>query len=515
MNGNDRSLRDPAHHLRRLPLSQLDAPHASDRLDAGAAAALMLNPMLHPFSGGEPVSSTALEGSSFTKPRLPSPRFADLAHIPGSDGLPLIGDTFKFLADPFGWTRAMADRYGLIYRNRVFGVRSVAMLGPEGIGAVLFDQSKLFSSLEGWGPLLNRLFPKGLMLRDFDDHRLHRRALSVAFKSGPLKSYLASLNGGIAARLAQWREGPREFLFYPAIKQLTLDLASTSFLGEGLGAEVEEIKSAFVYMVAASIAVVRKPLPLTLMRRGVSGRARVVDYFSRQVPLRRARGGEDLFSQLCRATHEDGSLMSVEDIADHMSFLMMAAHDTLTSSLSAFVYFLARHPEWQERLRAEVLGLRLAPGEPLPFERLDELRLNEMAFKEAMRLIPPVISLPRRATRDFEFRGYRIPAGAGVNASILFTHHMAEHWPEPERFDPLRFSEENARGRHKYAFAPFGGGAHMCLGLHFAYMQAKCFTRHLLERFEVSLAPGYAPKWQMAPIPKPKDGLEVTFMPRG
>jgi cytochrome P450 len=466
------------------------------------------------IEGTSPMSSTTLDQSSFAKQPLPSPDFAALAHIPGHDGPPLIGDTFKFLADPFGWTKDMADKYGLVYRNRVFGVRSIALLGPEGVGAVLFDQAKLFSSLEGWEPFLGLLFPRGLMLRDFDDHRLHRRALSVAFKAGPLKSYLAALNAGIAARLAAWREGPRAFLFYPAIKQLTLDLAATSFLGEGLGAEVEALKGAFIDMVAASIAVIRRPLPFTLMRRGVRGRARIVAYFSRQVPLRRERGGEDLFSQLCRATHEDGSLMSVEDIADHMSFLMMAAHDTLTSSLSAFVYFLAKHPEWQERVRAEVLGLGLAPGEPLPFDRLEELRLTEMAFKEAMRIIPPVISLPRRAMRDFEFGGYRIPAGTGVNASILFTHRMPEHWPEPDRFDPLRFSEENSRGRHKFAFAPFGGGAHMCLGLHFAYMQAKCFARHLLESFEVSLAPGYAPKWQMAPIPKPKDGLEVTFAPR-
>src|SRR6202008_669888 len=100
-----------------------------------------------------------------------------------------------------------------------------------------------------------------------------------------------------------------------------------SFLGEALGAEVEALKGAFIDMVAASIAVIRRPLPFTLMRRGVRGRARIVAYFSRQVPLRRERGGEDLFSQLCRATHEDGSLMSAADIADHMNFLMMAAHD--------------------------------------------------------------------------------------------------------------------------------------------------------------------------------------------
>ena len=457
------------------------------------------------------ISSTAVSGSIAAKPALPGTDRTALAHIPGDDGFPLVGDTFRFIANPLGYAEEMARQYGLVHRTRVFGLRSVSLLGPDGLGFVLFDQSKLFSSMEGWNPFLSLLFPRGLMLRDFDEHRLHRRAMSTAFKAGALKSYLAALNSGISARLAQWRQGPRNFLFYPAIKQLTLDLAATSFLGEALGTEVAAIKRAFIDMVAASVAVIRTPLPLTPMRRGVVGRQRIIEYFSGQAPRRRERGGEDIFSQLCRATYDDGSLMTVADIADHMSFLMMAAHDTLTSSLSAFVYFLTSHPEWQEKLRAEVRGLRLAPGEPLPFERLDELRLTEMAFKEAMRLIPPVISLPRRAMREFEFAGYRFPASTRVNTSIVFTHHMAEIWPEPRRFDPTRFSEDNSRGRHRFAYAPFGGGAHMCLGLHFAYMQAKCFAYHFLSTTKVSSAPGYRPKWQMTPIPKPRDGLRVRL----
>jgi cytochrome P450 len=74
---------------------------------------------------------------------------------------------------------------------------------------------------------------------------------------------------------------------------------------------------------------------------------------------------------------------------------------------------------------------------------------------------------------------------------------MPEIWPEPMKFDPLRFTDEAVRARHKYAWVPFGGGAHMCLGLHFAYMQAKSFFYHLLTTTNVSLAPGYGQSWQM------------------
>jgi cytochrome P450 len=164
-------------------------------------------------------------------------------------------------------------------------------------------------------------------------------------------------------------------------------------------------------------------------------------------------------------------------------------------------------------VREEHRRLSLAPGELLSFGRLDELVLTEMAFKEAMRLAPPVPSIPRRALSDFEFMAFRIPAGTSVSINPLFTHYMPELWPEPERYDPMRFGPEVSRNRHKFAFVPFGGGAHMCLGLNFAYMQAKCFAWHFLNKFRVSVAPDYRPGWRMWPIPYPRDGLLVTLAP--
>jgi len=453
----------------------------------------------------------SMQSAAFPEIALAPPRRTALSHIPGDEGWPFIGRTLKVLADPKGEVERMAAKYGLIYRNRILGETSITMLGPEANELLLFDKNRLFSSTHGWGTILGRLFPRGLMLLDFDEHRLHRRALSVAFKSGPMKSYLAALDAGIAQRVAEWRRQPGEMLFYPAMKQLTLDLAATSFLGTGIGPEVKEITKAFVDMVAASITPIRTPLPGTQMARGVKGRARIVAYFSEQIPIRRAKGGEDLFSQLCRATHEDGALLSEQDIVDHMSFLMMAAHDTLTSARTSFVAALAAHDEWQAKLRREIEALGVAAGSPTGFDHLEAMTLTEMAFKEAMRLRPPVPSIPRRATRDFAFGGYEIPAGTLCGVNPLFTHHMPAVWPDPDRFDPMRFTDEAQRNRHRFAFVPFGGGAHMCLGLHFAYMQAKRFARHFLQNLRVSLPEGAQPDWQMWPIPKPKDGLRVRL----
>ena len=213
------------------------------------------------------MQSVASPVYSFTPPRRNS-----LTHIPGDEGWPLIGKTLEVLADPKGQVERQSKKYGLVYRSHLFGETSLVLLGPEANELVLFDQAKQFSSTLGWGRILGLLFPRGLMLLDFEEHRLHRRALSVAFKSGPMKSYLADLDSGIAARVAQWKAKPGPMLFYPAMKQLTLDLAATSFLGAGIGPEVDEITNAFVDMVAASVAVIRKPLPGTAMARGVRGR---------------------------------------------------------------------------------------------------------------------------------------------------------------------------------------------------------------------------------------------------
>ena len=439
---------------------------------------------------------------------------ADLAHIPGEAGWPLVGNTFTMLADPHAFAQKMIDRHGRVYKNRAFGGWQVALIGAEANELLLFNKEKIFSSEQGWGPVLDQLFPRGLMLMDFDHHRIDRRALSIAFKPEPMRHYSGALNRGIAAETAKW-EGP--LAFYPAIKKLTLDLAADSFIGIPWGPEADRINVAFVDMVQASVAPVRKPLPFTQMKKGVDGRAYLVDYFTRETLRRRAEGGgQDMFSQFATATREDGSLLPVDEVVDHMNFLMMAAHDTITSSATSLIYYLAREQEWQERLREEILAVTGGPDgqgnpRPLDYDDLGKLDLVEMAFKESLRMIPPVPSMPRRALREFEFGGYRIPAGAMVGINIYWTHHSEDYWDNPFAFDPMRFTPDKVRERHKYAWVPFGGGAHMCLGLHFAYMQVKILLAQLLQRYRIEAAPGYNPAWQAWPIPKPKDGLRVEF----
>ena len=125
------------------------------------------------------MQSVASPAVAFTPPKR-----NQLKHIPGDEGWPIIGKTLQVLADPKGHIEANGAKYGPVYRTHIFGETNIVLLGPEANELVLFDQEKQFSSELGWGPILGLLFPRGLMLRDFDEHRVHRKALSVAFKSG-------------------------------------------------------------------------------------------------------------------------------------------------------------------------------------------------------------------------------------------------------------------------------------------------------------------------------------------
>lgn len=450
--------------------------------------------------------------SQTTHKALPLPLQTDLSHIPGEQGYPLVGHTFTQLADPEGFAKRMYARYGPICRLRMFGTTQLALLGPDANERVLLNKGQTFSSDLGWSPTLEHLFPRGLMMMDFEVHRAHRRLMNFAFKPEVMKTYVAHLNNGIASRVAQWGKAGN-IRFYDEIKQLTLELAAAPFLGIAWGPQARTINTAFAAMVQASIAPVRRPLPFTQMKKGVQGRAYMCAFFKAEIPKRRGRDGQDMLSILCNAVDEDGKRYSDQEITDHMNFLMMAAHDTITSSGTSLAYELGRNQDWQTKLRDEVLSAGMGTG-PIDYDDLPALVLTQMAFKEALRLHPPVPALPRRAIKDFEFGGFDVPAGTFLAINPLFTHRMDAHWPNPMRFDPHRFTPDAIAKRHKYAWVPFGGGAHMCLGLHFAYMQSKLLFAHILRGYEIVLPDGYAAQWTPWPIYKPKDRLPLHLRKR-
>ena len=314
----------------------------------------------------------------------------------------------------------------------------------------------------------------------------------------------------IEDELARWPvDGATPLQAFPRIKALTLNIAARVFMGMALGPEADRMNRAFIDTVEASLALIRKPVPPFGMWRGVRARRWLVELMRSKLPSKRAAEGPDLFSQLCHARDEEGQRFSDDEVVNHMIFRMMAAHDTTTSSLTTMLYCLARHPEWQERLRAQAQALPVAH---LGFGDLAGCDQTEWVMKEALRLYPPLTSIPRKAARDCQFGGFHIPKGTPVGISPIHTHHMPSIWTKPHEFDPERFSPEQAEHRrHAYAYLPFGGGAHLCIGQHFADMEVKSVMHQLLRRFRWTVPEGYRMPYQLVPIAKPRDGLPIQL----
>ena len=287
------------------------------------------------------------------------------------------------------------------------------------------------------------------------------------------------------------------------------DLATSIFMGIELGPQATRINQAFVDTVEASITPLRLNIPGTPYWRGQRGRATLVQMFSSLLPQKRAVETPDFFSAFCHATGESGERYTDQEIIDHMAFLMMAAHDTTTSTLTTMFYALGREPAWQERLREQSRALDKSY---LDFEDLEKLDALGWAMKEALRRYPPLPVMPRFATQAFEFGEYRIPANTLVGIAPVHTHHMEEIWSNPYLFDPERFAPGREEHKvHHFAWVPFGGGPHMCIGQHFAELQVKAIMHQVLLRYRWSVPRGYRMPYQLVPIAKPRDGLPLTL----
>jgi cytochrome P450 len=401
------------------------------------------------------------------------------------------------------------ERYGNAVMQATPLVKMVNLFGPDANRLVLLDRDGIFSSRKPWTAIMGRIFPNGLLLRDGDEHKHHRKIMHEAFKRAPLRAYAERMNPMIAAGIENWGDDGGKRLAFPAFKSLTLDIAASIFVGVDLGPETQRMNGVFEDLVAASMSLVRLPIPGLEFQRGLEGRKFLARYFRDLLPKKREGQGVDMFSRLSRAQSESGERFEDADVVDHMIFAMMAAHDTTTSTLTSMSYELARNPAWQDRVREEAF----ANEQPqLGFDDLDRARDLGLVMKETLRRYPPLPVIPRIAEADFAFEGYHIPAGSMVVVSPIHTHHMPEWFPAPRLFDPERFAPERAEDqRHTHAWIPFGGGPHHCIGLRFAETQVKAIMHQLLRRYRWSVPPDYRMPVQQAPISKPRDGLPVRF----
>jgi cytochrome P450 len=423
---------------------------------------------------------------------------------PGERGLPFVGNSLKFASGKLMASHVWLDKYGPVSWTKAMGNTWINVEGPDACGAVLQDRDRVYDA-SGWSVLIGPFFNRGLMLLDGHEHHRHRRIMQEAFTADRLAGYLGPVNDTIAEGLTGWHSGTLHF--YPAVKQLTLDVATRTFMADRIGAESHRVNRAFSDLVRAATAFVRVPVPGLRWSRAVAGRRLLESYLQARVSEHRSGDGNDLFSALCHARSDDGESFSDQDVVNHMIFLLMAAHDTSTSTLTTMAYYLARHPEWQERCREESRALGTGPASYADLSRLVSL---DLVMKEAMRIVSPVPGVARRANRDTELLGYRIRAGSYMAVHLWGVHHMPQLWPDPERFDPERFAQHRREDKvHRFAYLPFGSGVHKCIGMYFGGMEVKAAMHQLLQRYRLGVDPGYEMPLDWVSLPRPKDGLPI------
>ena len=436
--------------------------------------------------------------------------YRDLGHIPGRYGLPLVGNTFRFVINPYGVLDDNFRKYGPVFKASLTFQRFVVALGPEFIQQLMLDSDRAFSARMGYDAPLGDFFAGGLLMRDFDEHKFHRRIMQTAFKIDAMRTYVDLMNPIIDEQIDAWGSGS-DFKFYPNITTLLLDVGAKVFLGMDLGGpETRALNQSFLDMNEGTVALIRRDWPGLSYHKAMNGRRQLEEFFVGLVPKRRGVEGRDMATFFANETTDEGEHFSDKVVGEHLIFLLLAAHDTTTSALTMASYYLAHDQEWQERLREELKGL----GKPgLEY---DDLGSNvpdlDHCFKEVLRMNPPVPMLMRRTVKEVEMGGYTLAPHTMVQVSPLYTHRMEKWWNHPHQFDPDRFAREEHK-QHPFQWAPFGGGAHKCIGLHFADMLFKCGLAGLLRRYRFRFADEsqYPSKIQNFPFAKPMDDLPLIL----
>lgn len=441
--------------------------------------------------------------------RRAHPTSADLAHIPGEPGLPLVGVMPDILRDPLRFSQRMFEKYGPIYRFRAFGNWHLHVAGPDANELVLFDSRSAFSAREGWGQVVEPLFPGALLVKDGAQHRYERRVLGEAFKQARLTSYQEIFVYDIEARLDRW--SGRRVDAYQEARALTFSIAASTFLGISQGHEADQAIDDLRDMMAGLLALVKSPAPSFVRSRGKRAKRRLERFLSRLIAERRTRSGNDFLSRVAHLTGDDGRPLSVPTICDSFIFLMSAAHDTLASALTSILYFLAEYPAQADELRAELETARLSSPADAALVHLPQM---DMFYKEALRLNGPAPIIWRRSVLACSLYGHPIPAGTMVGANTLLSHRLPEIFPEPENFDPKRFSAAAEIGQSRFAFVPFGAGVHKCLGVHFSQQQARIFMAALLQRYSISRSDDEPVAWYHWPNARPRRPLFLDVVPR-
>jgi cytochrome P450 len=293
---------------------------------------------------------------------------------------------------------------------------------------------------------------------------------------------------------------------------LGTDLTDTT---DALGPMVTELMSYTLYRLNNRIA----PPPWVPIRQNIqfTRALRSFDALIAEILARRRSASDesqvpDLLAMLLQVRDDEtGAGLSDRELRDQVVTFLVAGYETTAIGLTWAMYLLSRHPGAWERVREEVesvLGDRTPTAADLP-----RLTFTRRAFDEALRLYPPVYAVARDAVQADTIGGFDIPTRSVVILSPYVTHRHPEFWTDPEAFDPDRFTPERSAGRPRFAWYPFLGGPHQCIGQEFAVFEAVVAIATVVRSFRLTLPPGAVVEPEPVLTIRPRGGMSLTVEP--
>ena len=411
----------------------------------------------------------------------------------------LFGHSIKFNNDALSLVKNLQNKYGDIFEISILHKRVTMFMTPSATKHIYLDGEDNFSSRHGWEFSLGKTFENGLMLRDFDDHRFHRGLFQDSFRRDALANYLQIVQPLLDTWIEELQEN-QSFNLYATMKELMFKISLELFFDEIDNSRQKELEKLFTDAIKSATSVVRTPLPFTKLRKGLKARRSLLKYFESKAENVDIESNT-LFAELVKTNKQEGGMSNYE-IAEHMIFLLLAAHDTTTSTLTTAIHHLSTDKNFYQELKKEANEISLTD--------ISELKngvKGESLFSEAMRMYPPVPFSLRYVMRDTVVENYKLDAGTYVAIGPLVLHNDERFWENPQECDPNRFLNVDETNE---AYFPFSGGAHTCIGKFFASYLFKNVIYKLVSNIE-TISSTEPLKINPAPIPFPRKDVKITL----
>jgi cytochrome P450 len=436
---------------------------------------------------------------------------------PGPKRKLLVGNLLDFRRNPPGFLLNAANQYGeVVYLT--FGPQKVFLVNsPELIKEVLVTNPKNFIKSRGL-QMAKRFLGEGLLTSEGEFHRRQRRLAQPAFHRQRVANYADSMVHYSTKLRDGWSDG-ETLDVSQEMMHLTLSIVGKTLFDAEVESEASEIGEALTAIlkmferITNPFATILAKLPLPSNARMDKARKRLDETIYRIINERRQSNEDrgDLLSMLLMAQDEegDGSSMTDKQVRDEALTLFLAGHETTANALTWTWYLLSQNPEVEAKFHEEIdtmLGGRLPTFADVP-----NLRYTEKVFAEAMRLYPPAWTLGRQSLHDYPLGQYIAPKGSILLMSPYVMHHTARFYPEPDQFDPERWTPEAREARPKFSYFPFGGGPRVCIGEQFAWMEGILLLATIAQHWRMRLAQGQIVQTQPMITLRPKYGMKMVL----